>query len=81
MSWFKAEFAKSTIISGLLSVVIVSVICYLAIVQVPVPDVLVAACSSVIAFFFGARQGARTGYTEAMHDIDRDQNGGKRGNI
>jgi len=81
MQWFKAEFGKSTIVSGLLAVVIVSVICYLAIVQVPIPDVLVAACSGVIAFFFGAKQGARTGYSDAMHDIDRDQNGGKRGDI
>ena len=81
MQWFKAEFGKSTIVSGLLAIVIVSVICYLAIAQVPIPDVLVASCSGLIAFFFGAKQGARTGYTEAMHDVDRDQNGGKRGDI
>lgn len=76
MQWFKSEFSKSNIISGLLAVVIWSVVCYLAVVQVPIPDVLTAAGMAVIAFFFGAKQGVRSGYSEAMHDIDRDQGEG-----
>ena len=75
MQWFKSEFSKSNIISGLLAVVIWAVVCYLAVVQVPIPDVLTAAGMAVIAFFFGAKAGTKTGYTEAMHDIDRDQKG------
>lgn len=76
MQWLKSEFSKSNIISGLLAVVIWSVVCYLAVAQVPIPDVLTAAGMAVIAFFFGAKQGVRSGYTEAMHDIDHDQKGG-----
>ncbi len=75
MQWFKVEFAKSNIISGILAVVIWSVVCYLAIVQVDIPDVLTAAGMAVIAFFFGAKQGARSGYSDAMHEIERDQIG------
>lgn len=75
MQWFKTEFVKSTIMSGLLACAIWSVICYLAIVQVPIPELLTAAGMAVIAFFFGAKQGARSGYSDAMHDIDRDQKG------
>ena len=75
MQWFKAEFSKSNVISGLLAVVIWSVVCYLAIVQVDIPDVLTAAGMAVIAFFFGVKQGVQSGYSEALHDIDRDQKG------
>lgn len=75
MSWFRSEFSKSNIISGALALVIWVVVCYLAIVQAEIPDVLTAAGMAVIAFFFGSKQGARTGYNEAMHDIDRDLKG------
>ena len=73
MEWFKTEFSKSNIISGLLALVIWLVVCYLAVTQVPIPDVLTAAGMAVIAFFFGAKQGIRTGYSEAMRDVDRVQ--------
>ena len=73
MQWFKTEFSKSNIISGLLAVVIWGVVCYLAVTQAPIPDVLTAAGMAVIAFFFGAKQGIKTGYSEAMRDIDRVQ--------
>lgn len=76
MLWLKSEFSKSNVISGTLAIVIWGVVCYLAIVQVDIPEVLTAAGMAVIAFFFGAKQGARSGYSEAMHDIDRDQGGG-----
>lgn len=76
MQWFKSEFSKSNIISGLLAVVIWMVVCYLAIAQIEIPDVLTAAGMAVIAFFFGAKQGTKTGYSEAMRDVDRDQKGG-----
>lgn len=75
MQWLKAEFAKSNIISGLLAIVIWGVVCYLAVVQAPIPDVLTASGMAVIAFFFGAKQGVRSGYNEALHDIDREQGG------
>jgi len=75
MLWFKSEFSKSNIISGLLAVVIWSVVCYLAVTQVPIPDVLTAAGMAVIAFFFGAKQGVRSGYNEALHDIDHNLKG------
>ena len=73
MQWLKSEFAKSNIISGTLAIVIWGVVCYLAVVQVPIPEVLSAAGMAVIAYFMGSKQGAKTGYSEAMHDIDRDQ--------
>lgn len=75
MQWLKSEFSKSNIISGSLAIVIWGVVCYLAIVQVDIPEVLTAAGMAVIAFFFGAKQGTRSGYNDAMHDIDRDQGG------
>jgi len=73
MQWFRDEFAKSNIISGALAIVIWGVICYLAVVQSPIPDLLTAAGMAVISFFLGAKQGVRSGYTEALHDIDREQ--------
>ena len=76
MQWFKTEFAKSNIISGLLAIIVWAVVCYLAIAQIEIPDVLTAAGMAVIAFFFGAKAGTQTGYSQAMRDVDRDQKGG-----
>lgn len=57
MEWFKAEFSKSNIISGIIALLIWGTIIYLAIVQVQVPEILYYGGASVIAFFFGSKVG------------------------
>jgi len=70
MSWFKAEFAKSNIISGFLAVAIWLAIIFLATTQVQVPDILSIGGTTVIAFFFGAKQGQSEGRKEAYREIE-----------
>lgn len=60
MEWFKQEFSKSNIISGILSLVIWLAIIYLSIVQVVIPDILYFGGASVIAFFFGSKVGVQS---------------------
>lgn len=60
MDWFKTEFSKSNIISGILALLIWSVIAYLAIVQIPVPEIFYYGGASVIAFFFGSKVGVQS---------------------
>ena len=55
MDWFKTEFSKSNIISGFLTVAIWGAIIYLAVAQLPIPDILYVGGTSVIAFFFGSK--------------------------
>lgn len=57
MSWFKEQFAKSTILSGLLALGIWGAIIYLSIAALPIPDILYFGGASVIAFFFGSKVG------------------------
>lgn len=70
MSWFKAEFAKSNIISGFLAVAIWLAIIYLAVGQVQVPDILSIGGTTVIAFFFGAKQGQSEGRSQAYREME-----------
>lgn len=60
MDWLKQEFAKSTIISGLLAIAIWGAVIYLAVIQAPIPDLLYAGGMSIIAFFFGSKVGAES---------------------
>ena len=58
MSTFWKLLARSVILSGFIVVVTVSTLCYLAIANRPIPDVLVNITLTVVAFFFGSKVGA-----------------------
>lgn len=79
MDWFKNQFAKSVILSGLLAMMIWMAIVYLAIVQADIPDILYAGGMSVIAFFFGSKVGQQEGVRRAVHIVEsvleRDKHG------
>jgi len=70
MTWFKAEFTKSNIISGFLAVAIWAAIIFLAVTQVQVPDILSIGGTTVIAFFFGAKQGQSEGRSQAYREME-----------
>ena len=59
MNRFWDEFSKSNVISGILALIIWGVICYLAVVSLPVPEVLVGGGLSIIGFFFGSKAGTQ----------------------
>lgn len=69
MNWFKSEFSKSNIVSGLLAIAIWIAIIFLAVTQVPVPDILSIGGTTVIAFFFGAKQGQSEGRSQAYREM------------
>jgi len=50
---------QSTIVSGLLALIIWGVICYLAVVGQSVQEVLVGGGLSIIGFFFGSKAGTQ----------------------
>lgn len=52
---------QSVIISGLLALILVSSVCYLAVTGGPVPDVLHNALGLILGFFFGARMQSSIG--------------------
>lgn len=59
MKWFKQEFSKSNIISGILALLIWGVIAYLSIVQITVPEILYYGGTSALAFFWGSKVGVQ----------------------
>jgi len=73
LSWFKQEFAKSNIMSGILAIGVWGAIIYLAILQAPIPDILFAGGTTVIAFFFGAKQGQAEGRSQAFREVETMQ--------
>lgn len=70
MEWFKDQFGKSNIMSGLLAVIVWSAIVYLAVIQVAIPDILYAGGMTIIAFFFGSRVGQQEGVRRAVHIVE-----------
>ena len=60
MDRFWDEFSKSTITSGFLAIIIWVIICYLAVMQLPIPDILYFGGAAIIGFFFGAKGKAET---------------------
>lgn len=60
MEWFKQEFSKSNIISGILALLIWITIAYLSIVQIPVPEILYYGGTSALAFFYGSKVGVQS---------------------
>jgi len=69
MDWLKDEFSKSNIISGFLAIIVWLAVIYLAIMQLPVPEILYFGGASVIAFFFGSKQGRTEGHTAALREL------------
>ena len=51
--WMLLE--KSTLTSGVLSVLLVGSVCYLAIVGKPIPDLLTVSTGTIMGFFFGVK--------------------------
>ena len=57
---FWDAFSKSMIVSGALALLVWCTILYLAIVQIPIPEVLGAGGALILGFFFGSRSGQQT---------------------
>ena len=55
MSKFWELFAESVIVQAFLSVLFAGTLCYMYIVQIPVPQELVALLGIIIGFFFGGK--------------------------
>lgn len=60
MEWLRQEFSKSNIISGILALLIWGVIAYLAIMQIPVPEIFYYGGTSALAFFYGSKVGVQS---------------------
>ena len=75
MDWLKDQFARSNIISGLLALAIWGGIIYLAVGQVPIPDILYAGGMAVVGFFFGAKVGEENGKARILRVLDDGYNG------
>lgn len=60
MDRFWDEFSKSTIVSGLLALMVWGTIGALAIMGREMPDILIWGGSGIIGFFFGAKTQAQT---------------------
>lgn len=67
MDRFWDEFAKSNIISGVLAVGLTGAVIYLAVTGQPIPEVLAAALTAIIGFFFGTKAGEREERARKMH--------------
>ena len=78
MDWFAEQFSQSTIISGALALGIWGAIIYLAIAQVPVPEILYFGGASVIGFFFGSKIEQRR--AAAMNRTTQTARGKESGN-
>lgn len=76
MEWFRIEFSKSNIISGVLALGIWGAVIYLAVVQAPIPDILYVGGTSVLAFHFGAKVGQREGLGRAVDIVYQQERGG-----
>lgn len=65
MNRFWDEFSKSTIVSGLLALIVWGIIGYLAITGQEVPIVLATGGGTVLAFFYGAKNNAEHARSQA----------------
>lgn len=52
---FWDAWEKSTIVSGCLALGLLLVICYLSVIQAPIPAAVASTFGAVIGFFFGAK--------------------------
>jgi len=68
MHEFWDQFNKSTIMSGVLALIVMTAVIYLAVTGQPIPDVLAASASVIVGFFFGARSGQQA---ERVQQLNR----------
>jgi len=61
MDTFWALFKESVIIQALMALTLLGTICYLTIIQVPVPDLIAQAFVLILGFYFGSKTQARIG--------------------
>ena len=61
METFWTLFKESVIIQALMALVLLGTICYLCIIQVPVPDLISQSFILILGFYFGAKTQARIG--------------------
>lgn len=64
---FWSAMNKSVVVSSLLALLVVGAVVYLAVTQVPVPEVLTLAMGTILGFFFGARSGQQTERVQAAN--------------
>jgi len=62
---------KSILVSSLLALFLWSVILYLAIVQVAIPEVLAAGGALILGYFFGSRSGQQIERVQAANEVLR----------
>ena len=55
MRMFWELFSRSVIVTGMIALVLIITVCVLAILQRPIPDILLYLVSVVTGFFFGAK--------------------------
>ncbi len=68
---FWDAMSKSVVVSGVLALAVVGAVVYLAVAQVPVPEVLTLAMGTILGFFFGARSGQQTERIQASNAVIR----------
>jgi uncharacterized membrane protein YfcA len=71
MEGFWDQFAKSNIISGVMALGLTGAVIYLAVTGQPIPDLLGAALTSIIGFFFGTKVGEREGAAKVQRSVGR----------
>ena len=62
---------KSIVVSSVLALCVLLTICYLAIAQLPIPEVLILGFGTILGFFFGSRSGQQTERIQASNAIIR----------
>ena len=68
MTKFWELFGQSMILSGFITVLCIGCLCYLAVAQLPIPEVLVNICLIVVSFFFGTKATNTLARTQARVD-------------
>ena len=68
--WLSEQFSQSTIISGVLALLIWVAVVYLAVAGMEIPEILYAGGMAVIGFFFGAKRGEMEGRARALRDYN-----------
>ena len=68
---FWDAMSKSIVISGILALAVWGAIIYLAVVQLIIPDGVMAGGALILGFFFGARSGQQTERVQAANEALR----------
>ena len=68
---FWDAMSKSIVISGILALAVWGAIIYLAVVQLIIPDGVMAGGALILGYFFGARSGQQTERVQAANEALR----------